>query len=189
MAVGFMFVWLRGELITRRRWLVTAGDHGKPPFARRMHRDHEPIQRWGETPSSPGILAGGKVRVRRSLTPPRFMESRLSLGACIGIRNRMEWAVSRQRLGVRRPSGALTRCGESGGCQGRGRSPSNPGGVRWKKAGVRSEPRRLDRDGLSLVDLGSSTALDSPPPDLGAPRIQMGLRPNRRGRFRPVFSD
>ncbi len=37
------------------------------------NRRHEPIRWWGETPSSPDILIGKNVRVRRSLTPPRFM--------------------------------------------------------------------------------------------------------------------
>ncbi len=38
------------------------------------NRRHEPIHWWGETPSSPDILIGKNIRVRRSLTPPRFME-------------------------------------------------------------------------------------------------------------------
>ncbi len=47
--------------------------HGDEPFASPMHRDREPIQRWGETPSSPGIWTDRTIRVRRSLTPPKFM--------------------------------------------------------------------------------------------------------------------
>ena len=49
-----------------------------------VNRGHEPIHWWGETPSSPDVLIGKNVRVRRlparrlqlgeSLTPPRFME-------------------------------------------------------------------------------------------------------------------
>ena len=49
--------------------------------------DHEPIQRWGETMSSPGIWIDRTIRVRRSLNPPKFMESPLSLSACIGTMN------------------------------------------------------------------------------------------------------
>ena len=59
--------------------------HGEPPFAPRMPRDHDPIQRWGETPSSPGILVGDQVRVRQSLTPPQVHDEEpiISLGPLV----------------------------------------------------------------------------------------------------------
>ena len=78
-------------MLDRQKMSGFEGTLTPPRFMGREHlqnldvnRGHEPIHWWGETPSSPDILIGKNVRVRRlparrlqlgeSLTPPRFME-------------------------------------------------------------------------------------------------------------------
>ena len=86
------------------RWLVRAASSsamGCPP------NDGCQVQ---EPPAS--VRAG--TREPRVPTLRWFTERRRSLGARLGTMNRMEWTMSRQRLGVRRPSGAFGRGPESG---------------------------------------------------------------------------
>ena len=69
------------DMLDRQKRSGFEGTLAPPRFMGREHlpnldvnRGHEPIHWWGETPSSPDILIGKNARVRRSLTPPRFME-------------------------------------------------------------------------------------------------------------------
>ena len=84
---------------------------GSRRFQDELRTHHEPIHRWGETLSSPGIVFGGKVRARRSLAPPRFIENLQVPSRSLGAMSR---ALARERFGVRRPSGALADFLESG---------------------------------------------------------------------------
>jgi hypothetical protein len=66
-----------------------------------------------------------RVRANQQVRPATFMEAFGFFLKCIETMNPTEWAASRQRLGVRRPSGAFGGCRKKAaeGC----RSPK-PGG-------------------------------------------------------------
>ncbi len=94
--------------------------------------------------------------------------------------NRMEWAVSRQRLGVRRPSGALAECGESG----RGLPHSKT----WRRSSAllskisrTVKERFMGREHLQRLDVNHGHEPEGAMGSAGVSPAGFGVSPNPRG--------